>query len=149
MRQLTTYYHAVARAPQAEPILLLDGDQRGVIANSVVVSRAGPEYAPPGQHLVATSVVGADPAPEPAIRTELEWLYRTSTADWRHLRTVRVAQALPAALPPRGRLRDPAHVGEDIFAAGDYRDSPSIQGALASGWRAAGAVLRSRSTPIH
>jgi phytoene dehydrogenase-like protein len=54
MRQLTTYYHAADRAPQSEPILLLDGDRRGVVANSVVVSRAAPDYAPPGQHLIAT-----------------------------------------------------------------------------------------------
>lgn len=144
MRQLTTYYHAADRAPQSEPILLLDGDRRGVVANSVVVSRAAPDYAPPDQHLIATSVVGPDPVPEPVIRSELEWLYRTSTADWRHLRTVRVTQALPVATPPRGRLRCPARVDEDIFVAGDHRDSPSIQGALASGWRVAGAVLRDR-----
>jgi hypothetical protein len=34
-------------------------------------------------------------------------------------------------------------LGEGLFVAGDHRDSPSIQGALASGWRAAGGVLTS------
>jgi hypothetical protein len=32
-------------------------------------------------------------------------------------------------------------IGDGIWVAGDHRDSPSIQGALASGWRAAGAVI--------
>ncbi|WFE29720.1 NAD(P)/FAD-dependent oxidoreductase [Solwaraspora sp. WMMD791] len=147
MRQLTTYYHSTALPPSDEPVLLLDGDRRGVVANSVVISQAASGYAPPGQHLVATSVVGPDPVPESVVRAELEWLYRTPTRDWRHLRTVAVPDALPVALPPRGRLRDPARIDEGVFVAGDHRDSPSIQGALASGWRVAGAALRSR--PRH
>ncbi|WP_266319664.1 FAD-dependent oxidoreductase [Micromonospora peucetia] len=40
----------------------------------------------------------------------------------------RRAFAVPAAAVP-------------VFVAGDHRDSPSVQGALASGRRAAGAVL--------
>ncbi|MBQ1014795.1 amine oxidase, partial [Micromonospora sp. M51] len=39
------------------------------------------------------------------------------------------------------QLRKPVALGEGLFVAGDHRDSPSIQGALTSGWRAAGAVL--------
>ena len=54
---------------------------------------------------------------------------------------VEVPEALPAAPPPRGRLRAPVALGDGLFVAGDHRDSPSIQGALASGWRAAGAVV--------
>jgi hypothetical protein len=32
--------------------------------------------------------------------------------------------------------------------AGDHRDSPSIQGALAGGWRTAGAVLAWLGAPV-
>ncbi|MEU5567805.1 NAD(P)/FAD-dependent oxidoreductase [Micromonospora musae] len=141
MHSYTTYYHSTEEPPVDEPILLLDGDRRELIANTVVVSRAAPTYAPPGRHLVATSVVGPTPPPEPAVRLELARLYGRSTADWAHLTTVTVPQALPAAPPPQGRLRKPVALGERLFVAGDHRDSPSIQGALTSGWRAAGAVL--------
>ncbi|TDC24944.1 FAD-dependent oxidoreductase [Micromonospora sp. 15K316] len=141
MRSYTTYYHSTDEPPADEPILLLDGDRRELIANTVVVSRAAPTYAPPGRHLVATSVVGPTPPPEPTVRLELARLYGRSTADWTHLRTVTVPQALPAAPPPQGRLRKPVALGEGLFVAGDHRDSPSVQGALTSGWRAAGAVL--------
>jgi hypothetical protein len=54
---------------------------------------------------------------------------------------VSIPAALPAAPPPQGRLRKPVALGDGLFVAGDHRDSPSIQGALASGWRTAGAVL--------
>ncbi|MGW9194606.1 NAD(P)/FAD-dependent oxidoreductase [Micromonospora chersina] len=141
MHSYTTYYHSTDTPPLAEPILLLDGERRELVANTVVVSNAAPTYAPAGKHLVATSVVGPQAPPEPLVRRELDRLYGRSTADWTHLTTVSVPEALPAAPPPQGRLRKPVALGEGLFVAGDHRDSPSIQGALASGWRAAGAVL--------
>ncbi|MEU4566910.1 FAD-dependent oxidoreductase [Micromonospora sp. NPDC023956] len=80
--------------------------------------------------------------PEPVVRRELARLYGHPTDDWEHLTTVAVPHALPAASPPQGRLRKPVTLGDGLYVAGDHRDSPSIQGALASGWRAAGALLR-------
>ncbi|MEH0937193.1 NAD(P)/FAD-dependent oxidoreductase [Micromonospora psammae] len=141
MHGYTTYYHSTAEPPLTEPILLIDGDRRELVANTVVISNAAPTYAPAGWHLVATSVVGPSAPPEPAVRAELERLYGRSTADWEHLTTVTIPAALPAAPPPQGRLRKPVALGDGLFVAGDHRDSPSIQGALASGWRTAGAVL--------
>ncbi|MFI6228923.1 NAD(P)/FAD-dependent oxidoreductase [Micromonospora echinospora] len=141
MHSYTTYYHSTAEPPMAEPILLLDGDRRETIANTVVVSRAVPGYAPPGRHLVATSVVGPTAPPEPVVRRELTRLYGRPTDDWEHLTTVKVPHALPAAPPPQGRLRKPVALGDGLYVAGDHRDSPSIQGALTSGWRAAGTLL--------
>ncbi|MFG1651764.1 FAD-dependent oxidoreductase [Micromonospora sp. NPDC049275] len=141
MHSYTTYYHSAPEPPLAEPILVVDGDRREIVANTVVLSNAVPTYAPAGRHLVATSVVGPTAPPESTIRAELTRLYGRSTADWTHLTTVAVPAALPAAPPPQGRLRKPVSLGERLFVAGDHRDSPSIQGALASGWRAAGAVL--------
>ncbi|WP_433699452.1 FAD-dependent oxidoreductase [Nocardiopsis sp. CA-288880] len=49
--------------------------------------------------------------------------------------------ALPAAPPPLGDLRRPPAVGGGVYVAGDHRDTPSLQGALVSGGRAAAAVL--------
>ncbi|MET8912344.1 FAD-dependent oxidoreductase [Micromonospora sp. NPDC004551] len=141
MHSYTTYYHGTDTPPLAEPTLLLDGDRRELVANTVVLSNAAPTYAPAGRHLVATSVVGPQAPPEPLVRRELDRLYGRSTADWTHLATVSVPDALPAAPPPQGRLRKPVALGDGLYVAGDHRDSPSIQGALASGWRAAGAVL--------
>ncbi|MDW5327469.1 FAD-dependent oxidoreductase [Plantactinospora sp. KLBMP9567] len=142
MNTLTTYYHSTAEPPLDEPILLLDGDRRELVANTVVVSRAAPTYAPAGRHLVATSVAGPMVPPEPVVRAELARLYGRPVDDWEHLTTVSVPEALPAAPAPQGRLRKPVAPGEGIFVAGDHRGSPSVQGALASGWRAAGAINR-------
>jgi Flavin containing amine oxidoreductase len=108
------------------------------------MSNAAPEYAPAGKSLIAASVVGASApsgASEAVIRVELARLYGVPTDEWQLLSVVTLPEALPAARPPQGHLHKPVDLGEGLFVAGDHRDSPSIQGALASGWRTAGAVL--------
>jgi phytoene dehydrogenase-like protein len=137
MRPLTTYYYATDRAPLDEPTLVLDGDGRGIVANTVVPTQAAPGYAPLGQHLVAASVVGTG---SEGVAAELGRLYQVPTDGWTEV--ARVTAALPDAAPPRGQLTAPVDLGDGVFVAGDHRDSPSIQGALASGWRAAKAIQR-------
>ncbi|MET8150235.1 FAD-dependent oxidoreductase [Actinoplanes sp. NPDC049668] len=146
MRGLTTFYFGADHAPIDEPTLLLDGDRREIVANTTVVSNAAPEYAPAGKSLIAASSVGvAAPsgASEAVIRVELARIYGTPTDDWELLSVVSIPEALPAATVPQSRLRKPVALGDGLFVAGDHRDSPSIQGALAGGWRTAGAVLAS------
>jgi phytoene dehydrogenase-like protein len=144
MHGLTTFYFGADQAPIDEPTLLLDGDRREIIANTVVISNAAPEYAPPGKSLIAASVVGVSApssASETVIRVELSRLYGVPTDDWQMLEMISIPEALPAARVPQAQLRKPVDLGDGLFVAGDHRDSPSIQGALAGGWRTAGAVL--------
>ncbi len=146
MHGLTTFYFGAPRAPIDEPILLLDGDRREIIANTVVISNAAPEYAPGGQSLIAATVVGVSApssASEAVIRVELSRMYGTPTDDWELLNVVSVPNALPAARVPQWALRKPVALGDGLFVAGDHRDSPSLQGAMAGGWRTAGQVLAS------
>lgn len=150
MHGLTTFYFGADRAPIDEPTLILDGDRREIIANTVVMSNAAPEYAPPGKSLIAASVVGVSApsgASEAVIRVELSRLYGQPADDWQLLEVVTLPHALPAAPVPQSHLRKPVDLGDGLFVAGDHRDSPSIQGALAGGWRTAGAVLSSLGAP--
>jgi len=144
MHGLTTFYFGADRAPLDEPTLLLDGDRREIVANTVVVSNAAPEYAPSGMSLIAASVVGVSApssASEAVIRVELARMYGVPTDSWTLLKVASIPEALPSARVPQANLRKPVDLGEGLFVAGDHRDSPSIQGALAGGWRTAGAVL--------
>jgi phytoene dehydrogenase-like protein len=146
MRALTTFYFGADHAPLDEPTLLLDGDRREIVANTVVMSNAAPEYAPAGKSLIAASLVGASApsgASEAVVRTELSRMYGAPADDWTFLTAVVLPEALPSAVAPQHRLRKPVDLGDGLFVAGDHRDSPSIQGALAGGWRTAGAVLTS------
>ena len=142
MHSVTTIYHAAPQPPLAEPTLVLDGERGAPVVNSVVLTSAAPSYSPDERALVSTSVLGVEPPDDATLRRELERLYGVSTSDWELLATVRVPAALPAAPPPLGDLRRPVALGEGLFVAGDWRDAPSIQGAMVSGCRAATAVLR-------
>jgi predicted NAD/FAD-dependent oxidoreductase len=79
---------------------------------------------------------------ESNVRRQLSGWFGDVVDGWRHLRTYRIAHALPAKLPPTLDPADRAvRLGPGMFVCGDHRETASIQGALASGRRAAQAVV--------
>ena len=126
------------------PVLVLNGDGRGPIDTLCVPSAVAPGYAPDGRALVSVQVLGDasgdDVALERAVREQLSAWFGTAARLWTHLRTYHIRHALPArqslepvALPVRRR--------PGLYLCGDHRDTPSLNGAMASGRRAAAAVL--------
>jgi hypothetical protein len=75
------------------------------------------------------------------VRDEIARAHAVPAGELEHLTTVTVTGAQPAALPPL-ELRRPVDLGGGLYVCGDHRDTPSIQGAMASGARTARAVLR-------
>ncbi|MEU5095569.1 NAD(P)/FAD-dependent oxidoreductase [Streptomyces sp. NPDC020996] len=139
-RTVTTYYHVTDRSPLGEPTLLVDERRR--FLNTVVLSDVVPPYAPAGSALVATSVLGGDdPGRERSVREALAEAYATSTGGWDLLTARTVPDALPAMPPPQPLSRT-TRVSPARHVCGDHRATGSVQGALASGARAAREVLR-------
>jgi phytoene dehydrogenase-like protein len=142
-RAVTTYYHSAPASPLAEPVLLTDSARR--VLNTVVLSEVGPTYAPPGRALVSTSVLGADDPPgEAEVRRVLAELYGAGTDRWEPIAEYRVHEALPAMPPPWPLTRTTRAGGTDgagRYLCGDHRATGSVQGALASGARAARELL--------
>jgi phytoene dehydrogenase-like protein len=141
--QTACLYYAAPKAPISKALLVLNGEGSGPVDNLCVPSAISPAYAPAGQALISATVVGAADAEERAleheVRRHLTSWFGIEVADWRHLRTYRIPLALPArkslepaALPVR---RTPG-----LYVCGDHRETPSLQGAMASGRRAAEAV---------
>jgi phytoene dehydrogenase-like protein len=137
-RQVTTHLHVLPTSPWPDPLVVL-GTPGGRLVNSVVLTDAQPAYSPDGRALVASSTL--EPSTEVEVRDEIARLHGVPTTELAHLTSVTVPGAQPAALPPL-RLRRPVDLGEGVYVCGDHRDTPSIQGAMASGARAARAVLR-------
>ena len=106
-----------------------------------MLTLAAPGYAPSGRHLIATTAPAEAGLDEPSVRRHLAALYGQPTGSWEHIQTVRAEPGLVTAPPPQGRLRKPVKLSDALFVAGDHRDTPSLQGALVSGRRAARAVL--------
>ena len=142
MRGLTTWYFSIEQDDLygGTPVLVLESDGRGPLTNAMVVSYAARGYAPAGRHLVQATAVGLPDVDVAAVRGHLADLYGVPTHDWELIGSYPIADALPAARPPF-TVRSPQDFG-GILVAGDHRDTPSIQGALASGRRAARAVRR-------
>ncbi|MFM9589160.1 NAD(P)/FAD-dependent oxidoreductase [Streptomyces scabiei] len=145
-RTVTTYYHVAPRSPLGEPTLLVDTRRR--FLNTVVLSDVAPTYAPPGHALVATSVLGRDAkdqvgrkARERQVRAALGEAYGTDTDGWDLLSVRTVEDALPSMTPPQPLSRT-TRVAAGRHVCGDHRATGSVQGALASGARAAREVLQ-------
>ncbi|MFF2060723.1 NAD(P)/FAD-dependent oxidoreductase [Streptomyces sp. NPDC058200] len=144
-RTVTTYYHAAPAAPLREPTILVDARRR--FLNTCVISEVVPSSAPAGRALVSTSVLGPDrPGREAALRTDLADAYGADTGGWEPLATYTVEDALPAMLPP-WPLSRPTRFAPGRYVCGDHRATGSVQGALASGARAAREVLAETARP--
>ncbi|MDQ8705183.1 NAD(P)/FAD-dependent oxidoreductase [Streptomyces sp. LHD-70] len=140
-RTVTTYYYAAPRSPLKEPTLLLDSRRR--FLNTCVPSQVVPGYAPRGQALVSASVLGAHTSEgSPALREALADAYETDTSGWEEIAHYTIRGALPAMVPP-WPLSRPTRIGARLYVCGDHRATGSVQGALASGARAAREVLAS------
>ena len=142
------FYYAAPVPPTEDATLVLNGDPEGPINNLSVVSKAQPDYAPPGRHLVSVVVVGhpqsTDEATlEAAVRRQLgTWYGPNLVAAWTHLKTYRIPYGLPVQRPPALTPRD-ADPRLDVgrYRCGDYTGTASINGAMRSGRLAAEALL--------
>jgi phytoene dehydrogenase-like protein len=139
-------YFAADRSPVGEPILTLNATGQGLVNNLAVPSDVAPSYAPPGAALVSVSTVGVpdltDDQLVARVRDELADWYGPDVHKWKHLRTYRIHEALPTNdVPDLASYPKPARVYPGVYAAGDWLATASTNGAMASGRRAAEAVL--------
>ncbi|MFE5616997.1 NAD(P)/FAD-dependent oxidoreductase [Streptomyces sp. NPDC056524] len=138
-RTVTTVYHAAARPPSEEPVLVVDSRRR--FLNTCVLTAVQPGFSTDGRALVSTSVLGSPGAADTAILLRaLGEVYGAETADWELVHRVTVTDALPA-MPGPTPLSRTARWAPGRYVCGDHRATGSLQGALASGARAARTVL--------
>lgn len=145
-RVTTCVYYDAPASDLADKVLYLSPPGSGPINELATPSAVARGYAPAGRSLISVSAIGENATLdglEPMIRNQLgDWFGGETVARWNHLATRTVTDALPDFGPGRfqaGGL-DPA-LENGLFVCGDYRESPSIQGALASGRKAAEAVI--------
>jgi phytoene dehydrogenase-like protein len=139
-------YFSAKEAPVAEPYLILNGEDTGLINSLTVPSIVAPTYAPAGRHLISVVVIGhieADEATvETTVRQELTDWFGPEVADWRHVKSYRISHALPSQLSP---MPDPtaaaAPLSPGLFVCGEYGSVPGIQWAMLSGRRIAEAII--------
>jgi phytoene dehydrogenase-like protein len=138
-------YFRCTTPPTQEPILVLNGTGTGPINNLCVPSLVAPQYAPAGQHLISVTVldiVKTEAEVQSEVQHQLREWYGPTAAEWQHLRSYTIPYALPRQPPGTLTcLERPVRVRPGLYVCGDHRDNASINGALASGHRAADVVL--------
>lgn len=138
---VSTISFAAPRAPLAGAWLVLNGTEPGPINDLCVPSEVAPTYAPAGRALVSVTVLsGRDGVDLDAVTHQLEGWFGGAVRRWTHLRTLTVDRALPRYRPGMPLERAP-RLTDGLYACGDHRQHPSLDGAMASGRRAAEAVI--------
>ena len=146
---VTCVYFATTESLYSGPRLLLNADPDAFVNHAIQLSNVSPALAPKGQHLFSATVLGLPDLSDPDLvercLTDIRsWFPGKDLATLRHLATYRVRFAqfrqspgvfatLPANVTPTAGL----------ILAGEYTESSSIQGAMASGEKAAQAALSS------
>ncbi|CAB4671014.1 unannotated protein [freshwater metagenome] len=133
-----TWYHSTLINPSGSGRLVVDGQGRGPVINSIVVSDISPAYAPVGHNLISsTTGLGST---ESDVRRHLALMWGVDTRDWQLIAKYEIPAALP--LHSIGKvLSRPVKINEDLYVIGDHRAVPSQQGALFSGKLAAELIF--------
>ena len=138
---VTVLHHTAPAAPTADPALLLESDPGGPVAHTAVMSAVDPTRAPDGRPLITSTVLGTPPDDtERRVRKHLAALYGTSTDEWELLALHHTRDAVLATPPAHDPCRS-VRLLAGLYVCGDHRAAGTLRSTLASGERAARAVL--------
>lgn len=139
-RPQTTWWWSLPKLENSGALRIDLDDQ--LLSSALDLSSRAPERSPMNRSLVATPMNGKNPSQEleDRARQSVARLFGVAGSEVELVTTTVVTQALPATPAPL-TLRSGTQV-RGVFCAGDYLETPSIQGALASGAKAARAVLK-------
>lgn len=150
-------YFAMEEPPVSKPIIVLNGEEKGLVNNLCVVSLVQPSYAPEGSHLVAVNITKEhdydDEELVDEVMKELAQWFGISVNDWQHLRTYHIKYALPQDNQMAADDYAIQH-NENVFICGDHLSYGSMNAAVKSGKVAAELLHKSlkaikRDSPVH
>jgi hypothetical protein len=134
----TTWYYEVPQELTGSARLLIDGEQRGPVVNSIVLSNLISTYAPDGKSLLASTTL--DFASESEVRRHLALMWGAHTGGWSLIAKYDIPKSLPI-FAIGNQSAASSQFSQNIYVAGDYRTAPSQNGALLSGRLAAQELL--------
>ncbi len=138
MNSATTWYHALDTETEIGTNLRIDGSGAGPVINSVAISNVSPYYAPAGKTLISSTSITA--ASESEIRRHLSSIWQMSTKNWDLVSKYEIKQSLPLHGISKP-IESVVVIKPNLFLVGDHRETPSQQGAMRSGRRAAEKIL--------
>lgn len=138
-------YFSAPASPLNEAIIALNGDttNQGIVNNVAVMSDVSNAYAPPGQALIAASILGQPDIPEPhtTVQNELISWFGDQVHQWSHLKTYSIPHSLPSTSPAPSPQNPIRRHDDSVIICGDHCTSASIEGAILSGTSAANSIV--------
>jgi Flavin containing amine oxidoreductase len=129
-----TWYHATEQAIKDAKYLSIDTSSR--LVNTAVISEVSKNYAPKGKHLISSTSL--EKMSESEVKRDLAKIWGVNTKSWDLISSYDIKHSLPFRLNVEGLS---PKIAANLYLAGDHRDTPSQNGALRSGRRAAQSVI--------
>lgn len=158
-RHVTCLYFAADTAPVSKPVVVLNGEDKGLVNNLCVVDRIQPSYAPEGNHLVAVHVTRPHELDDEElideVLKEMAGWFGVKVNTWEHLKTYHIKYARPCESKPDDRSgRYAAQYSDTVFICGDHLSYGSMNAAIRSGREAADLLHKSlksakKSRPVQ
>lgn len=132
MHSVSTYYYKTKSTNFASKYLFL---AKGKYINHIAcLTAVNTNYSESGEQLFSVNVIGNNRIDSRFITEDLKSIFPAQEIDqWSHLKSYHITKALPKK--PQFGLSEGLING--IYVAGDHMQSPSIQGALESGYKTA------------
>ena len=142
-RSVTNLYFCAPSSPINESIICLNGSGEGVVNNVCALTDTAPDYSPDERALISVSVLGLHPEEGLPVKVQQELMgwFGDCVAQWCHLRTDLIPEALPEQIPKAQKDKLGFIQQKGIYVCGDHATSASIEGAVISGRRAAEAIV--------
>lgn len=142
----TCTYFAAKHSPLNKKMLVLNPNRHDAVHNLCVPSDIAPAYAPEGKSLISVSTQGLGLVDEASltaqIRKELNDWYGDQVAEWQHLCTYHLPEALPA-FPANTPMR-PLQLSKTLFQCGDQTAYPSLNAAMMTGKLVANLIMEEK-----
>jgi phytoene dehydrogenase-like protein len=145
-RHVTCLYFATDTPPVTKPVVVLNGENKGLVNNLCVVDLIQPTYSPAGHHLVAVHVTRQhdfdDEELVDEVMKEMASWFGVKVNTWEHLKTYYIKYALPR----KNRLETQQYAVQhdaNTVICGDHLSYGSMNAAIRSGKEAADILHKS------
>ncbi|MBD2723789.1 protoporphyrinogen/coproporphyrinogen oxidase [Hymenobacter armeniacus] len=128
-----------------DKLLRLNASSHALAHNVAFPADVSGDYAPAGRSLISVSTHGERSLSEAeltaGVREELAAWFGPAARQWQHLRSYRIAAALPVYLAGQP-VRQPLKLAERLYRCGDWAAYPSLNAALATGREVAEMIAK-------
>lgn len=128
-RVMTTMYFKAPSVSLKGKYLVLNGKDSGRVNHIAFLSKVNPSYSPAGQELVSVNILDVNEIDPSEILNELKSWNIFGVSNWEHLKTYPIYYAQPDQFY-QGQFSEKI---DNIIFAGDFTQTPSIEGAMKSG----------------